>query len=252
METKIIAMKEWTEAANKLIMGMGLKRGQIREMVRQAKPLWRDGIKEFMEVLKIKGIPLLVFSAGLGDLIQEIFNQSTSLPKLSSMHIVSNFMKFNKTTTTCSSSTSSSDDDDLVVVGFSEPVIHVFNKNEGHIDRKSSYFIDHVKGKRNVGTVKRKSERDVEKEEREERDIYIERVRDGEFISTSIYSLVLLGDSLGDPHMADGLEHDVVLKIGFCNRDEDKMLPIYLEKYDLVLTGDPGLHLVTDLLKSIL
>ena len=51
--------------------------------------------------------------------------------------------------------------------------------------------------------------------------------------------------------MADGLEHDVVLKIGFCNRDEAEMLPVYLEKYDLVLTGDPGLEFVTRIIEWI-
>jgi len=51
-------------------------------------------------------------------------------------------------------------------------------------------------------------------------------------------NIVLLGDSLWDPHMADGGEYDNLLKIWFYNETDDKKIPHYLEKYDMLLTWD--------------
>lgn len=32
------------------------------------------------------------------------------------------------------------------------------------------------------------------------------------------YAYTVVGDSLGDTHMADGVNHDALLRIGLCNR----------------------------------
>ena len=54
----------------------------------------RDGCKEFFNKLHAKEIPVLIFSAGVGDVIREIIAQnSTTL--YDNMHIVSNDIDFN-------------------------------------------------------------------------------------------------------------------------------------------------------------
>ena len=55
--------------------------------------IFRDGFCDLMRGLQSKEVPLLIFSAGLGDVILEVLKQETVL--LSNLAIISNFMKFN-------------------------------------------------------------------------------------------------------------------------------------------------------------
>ena len=64
-------------------------------------------------------IPLLVFSAGLGDTIAEFMRQTTT--NLPNVDIVSNFMRFDTTGT---------------LVGFTSDLIHSLNKNYSHVLRQ--------------------------------------------------------------------------------------------------------------------
>eukprot|EP00088_Acartia_fossae_P020169 TRINITY_DN21822_c0_g3_i1.p1 TRINITY_DN21822_c0_g3~~TRINITY_DN21822_c0_g3_i1.p1 ORF type:complete len:299 (-),score=49.93 TRINITY_DN21822_c0_g3_i1:541-1437(-) len=53
------------------------------------------------------------------------------------------------------------------------------------------------------------------------------------------HNVILLGDSLGDLHMADGVEKlNVVLSIGFLNKKIEENLSLYKEKFDIVLVDD--------------
>ena len=52
----------------------------------------RDGCSWFFDELKKYDIPVLIFSAGIGDIIEEILRQQSTIHD--NMHIVSNYMKF--------------------------------------------------------------------------------------------------------------------------------------------------------------
>ena len=60
-----------------------------------------------------------------------------------------------------------------------------------------------------------------------------------------------MGDSLGDLRMADGVEHQVKLTIGFLNHDTEKLLEQYAGAYDIVILNDSSLEFV-NLLISLL
>jgi 5'-nucleotidase len=64
-------------------------------------------------------------------------------------------------------------------------------------------------------------------------------------------NVILLGDSLGDCHMADGLIYDNVLKIGFLNSDVGNKLRSYKSHYDVVITGDCEFDFVYNFLKEL-
>lgn len=69
------------------------------------------------------------------------------------------------------------------------------------------------------------------------------------------YNVLLMGDSTGDPHMADAFEagHKLnIVKIGFLNYREKELLPQYLELYDIVLTGDASMDVVNSIVVYIL
>lgn len=66
-------------------------------------------------------------------------------------------------------------------------------------------------------------------------------------------NILLLGDSLGDANMADGLkfEEDEIVRIGFLNTDVDNKLEAYLDRFDVVLTDDSSLLPLELLLQQI-
>jgi HAD superfamily hydrolase (TIGR01544 family) len=65
-------------------------------------------------------------------------------------------------------------------------------------------------------------------------------------------NIILLGDSLGDLGMSEGMKYDALLKIGFLNKNTEKNIEEYKEKYDVVITDDGDFDYVNTLLKSIL
>jgi hypothetical protein len=70
-------------------------------------------------------------------------------------------------------------------------------------------------------------------------------------------AVVLVGDSEGDVTMADGLEVDTVLKIGFLNYLPESPPPAalvarYATLYDLVLLGDARADAVEELVRDLL
>jgi cytosolic 5'-nucleotidase 3 len=64
-------------------------------------------------------------------------------------------------------------------------------------------------------------------------------------------NIILLGDSLGDLRMGDGIAHDVKLTVGFLNHDEEVLMQGYLDAYDVVLVGDGGFELLLSILQSL-
>lgn len=61
-------------------------------------------------------------------------------------------------------------------------------------------------------------------------------------------NILLLGDSLLDPHMADWALYDNLLKIWFYNESDEKKLKSYLEKYDILLTWDSNWDFLNNIL----
>jgi hypothetical protein len=74
-----------------------------------------------LQSLQEADVPVLVFSAGLGDSVSAVLRYHNAL--LSNMHIISNYLRFTG----------------LQVNGFQGDIIHSFNKNE-HAVEKSDYF----------------------------------------------------------------------------------------------------------------
>lgn len=66
---------------------------------------------------------------------------------------------------------------------------------------------------------------------------------------------ILMGDSLGDLHMSDGLSHEVVLKIGFISvvKNEDHArFKLFSEYFDVLLVNDESMSFPISLIKEII
>lgn len=195
------AMEEWWEGAHGAIVEIKMSHSDIEQIVKDAKFVFRSLLNEFIASLKKAGIPLLVFSAGLGDIIEEILKTQ----QIEDVEIISNRMRF---------------DSNGICTGFEEPLcklsdnesnslVHVLNKNEAAV------IGPHATKIKNRGSV------------------------------------VLLGDSLGDLKMADGMPHDVKLTVGLLNHDYDTLSEKYLESFDIVLTNDTSLEFFIRLISYI-
>jgi len=198
IEDKIPLMVEWYQEANNLLAESQVKKDWFPEMVAASNCELRDDTDLMLKLLADNNIPVLVLSAGLGDLIKEImiynevFHNNTIL--------VSNFLEFDSSGT---------------VVGLEnkDNMIHMFNKSERSL---SGAKADHVKQRKNV---------------------------------------IILGDSLGDLKMADGVENpNVLLTLGFLNKNKDENLVKYKEAFDVVLVDDQTMDfpnfILSDMLKK--
>mmetsp|Transcript_22109 Transcript_22109/g.72803 ORF Transcript_22109/g.72803 Transcript_22109/m.72803 type:complete len:330 (-) Transcript_22109:261-1250(-) len=144
-DSKFAAMSEWWETTHKLIVEQEVTKKDIAACVKAGHFRFREGVPELLAQLKEREVPILVFSAGIADVLEEIFKQRLGLEGLP---IISNKMKF---------------DEEGKLVGFENNTIHIMNKGAVALEGQN---LELVKDKSNV---------------------------------------ILLGDSLGDLRMADGL-----------------------------------------------
>ncbi|XP_065655342.1 7-methylguanosine phosphate-specific 5'-nucleotidase A isoform X1 [Hydra vulgaris] len=195
-EAKIPYMVDWWAEAFMLAVNAGVQKRQIPDMVRNSRVVLRDGADQFFHLLHEKNIPLLIVSAGLGDIINEVMLQQAELTR--NISITANFYTFNS--------------EGLATGLRGNEMIHSFNKNQ-HLKQRTDYFEKH-KDRTN---------------------------------------LIVMGDTLGDPSMADGIfPSENVLKIGFLNEKTEESLNAYLEVYDVVLTNDANLDRLTVFLHALL
>ncbi|KAI8799407.1 pyrimidine 5'-nucleotidase [Cladochytrium replicatum] len=195
LEEKVAAMVEWWELAHEAIVGINMKRSDIVDAVRDAHIVFRDGLRTLVETCKSKSIPLLIFSAGIADVIEQVLSQHSLMNP--SIHVVSNKMSF-------------ANDADETCTGFAPPLIHVFNKSESSVENTT--YGDAVKTRKNV---------------------------------------LLLGDSIGDLGMGEGLAHDTELTIGFLNHDVERLIGKYEAAFDLVVLNDGSMEIVNAIVDAV-
>ena len=65
-------------------------------------------------------------------------------------------------------------------------------------------------------------------------------------------NIILLGDSLGDIHMADGFEYENIIKIWFINHDTPENREKFEEKFDLIILNDGPMDEINNLLHKII
>ncbi|KAK6644539.1 hypothetical protein RUM43_000806 [Polyplax serrata] len=116
-EEKTPYMIEWYKASENLWKGVQFNLSALIKLIAEKGPELRDGTVELCRILEKNKIPLLVLSAGLGDVLTEVLKYH-GLTENDHFHIISNFFKLNK---------------DSVVEGYgvgeSGCFIHPFNKS---------------------------------------------------------------------------------------------------------------------------
>lgn len=188
-------MNRWWSEHFELMKGCGMNKAVIHDLVLQRKIQFRDGALDFLDLLFKNNIPLLILSAGLGDIIKELLESEGKLTP--NMHLLSNFYLFDELGT--------------VIGRKNQNFIHTFNKNEVEV-KKTPYY-------KEIATRK---------------------------------NVLLLGDSLGDLGMSEGMEHDNIIRVGFLNENKEELLEKYMEAFDVVITNDGGMEYVKGIVEEIL
>jgi 5'-nucleotidase len=120
-EEKIPYMVEWYAKVNYLLGMQNLNRSDVVAAVAACTDFCiRDGVEEAFGILASKGIPIIIVSAGLGNVIEEVVRQRIARPgdakgqTWENVRVLSNTMLW---------------DDNGEFMEFSDPLIHMYNKS---------------------------------------------------------------------------------------------------------------------------
>lgn len=185
IEEKLPLMVEWWTKAHELLVQQKIRKDLLATVVQESDAKLREGYQLLFDHLYEHSIPLLIFSAGIGDILEEVIRQAGVFHP--NVKVFSNYMDF---------------DESGVLRAFKGELIHIYNKREGAL-LNTGHFQE-LRTRPNV---------------------------------------VLLGDSLGDLTMADGVQDmENILKIGFLNDKVEERKQSYLDSYDIVLVKDETLE----------
>jgi len=129
---KIAAMEEWWRLSNMCLVNEGIKIDDIMAMVAESAVAMRKRSTELFQLLEASGIPIIIFSAGIKAVIDDVlvFKEGRIYD---GMHVISNEVVT---------------DEDGTIVSVVAPIIHVLNKNE-HAAERSEWFKDVANHRKN-------------------------------------------------------------------------------------------------------
>lgn len=118
-EFRFNKMQEWWETHEKLLIKSGMHRKIIDDILERYPTIFREGTTLFLDYLNSHNIPLLIFSSGIGNLIEGYLKKENRLT--SNIHILSNIFNFNSKG---------------YAIGYKNKIIHLMNKSETKIENK--------------------------------------------------------------------------------------------------------------------
>ncbi|XP_076166650.1 cytosolic 5'-nucleotidase IIIB isoform X2 [Ptiloglossa arizonensis] len=130
LEIKIQEMKHWIVETEERLKEIPFDPDELSEVTKIYGTDFRDGTKELFEKLQSAGVPILVFSAGLGDIVELLLRNQGVL--FDNVKVISNFLKY----------------EDGKLAGFkNKTLLHVLNKNEHVIEQE---YLKVLEGRKNV------------------------------------------------------------------------------------------------------
>ncbi len=93
-EQKNKAMVEWYYESLKLYYKYNLTLDKLEESLNNSNLIFRSGAKEFLQEMYIKNIPVIILSAGIGNVIEGFFKKNDCY--YDNIYIISNFLEFDE------------------------------------------------------------------------------------------------------------------------------------------------------------
>ena len=118
-EKKSEAMSQWWKAHINLFFEYGLKEEAITKGIEKGGLKYRTGAKEFLSKMKELEVPVIIISAGIGNIIEEFLKFENDY--FDNIHIVSNYINF----------------ENGYIKNFKGDIIHALNKNIVNLDESS-------------------------------------------------------------------------------------------------------------------
>uniref|UniRef100_A0A3P9QFM6 5'-nucleotidase, cytosolic IIIB n=1 Tax=Poecilia reticulata TaxID=8081 RepID=A0A3P9QFM6_POERE len=94
-EEKLPYMVEWWTKVHDLLIQQRIRKAELARAVRESNAVLREGCSSFFDCLAEQRVPLLIFSAGVGDVLEEVIRQNRAFHP--NVHIISNYMDFDHT-----------------------------------------------------------------------------------------------------------------------------------------------------------
>eukprot|EP00850_Spirogloea_muscicola_P019408 SM000190S04844 [mRNA] locus=s190:18813:21477:+ [translate_table: standard] len=212
---KFQLMDEWWSACHAVLLEGGLTRAAIARSVAGGNIAFRDDCVALFEALAAWDVPLLIFSAGLADVIEEVVRQKLhrSFPNI---RVVSNRMVF---------------DDAGNLTTFRGRIIHVLNKNEHALELAAP-----LPGEEGDSCA-------------DGTGTHIDDT--GTAIVKGRTNVLLLGDHLGDLGMSNGVQYENRITVGFLNDNVNKWFDTYVASFDIVILDDGPMTTVNELLADV-
>lgn len=194
----------WYEQVMELYVKYGVTKEvltqSVEKSIKDGTLILREGINEIFEFCRDKEIPIIIFSAGICDVIEEF------LDKLNLLHdnvlIVANKIIWN---------------DQDRINSFQTPILHNMNKRFTWIIENRYSFEEF----------------------------------DPEYKFTERSNLILIGDSMNDYLMFDGLKKCNIYSIGLCNKSIDlEVIEQYHKSYYQVIMYDGSLKPIMDIISN--
>lgn len=95
-EQKMAAMLEWWQGAHDNLVRERITLETLHRAVDSANTELREGATEVFRECDAKGIPIFIFSAGLGNVVHALLDRKFSCWNDSLMHLFSNMIEFNE------------------------------------------------------------------------------------------------------------------------------------------------------------
>ncbi|AWP17752.1 putative 7-methylguanosine phosphate-specific 5'-nucleotidase-like [Scophthalmus maximus] len=131
VEEKVPLMVEWWIKVHELLIQQRIRKDLLSQAVKESSTMLRDGYKVFFDRLVEQRVPMLILSAGVGDVLEEVIRQNHVFHP--NIHIISNYMDFDQTG---------------VLQAFKGELIHIFNKGEGALSHAAG--LRELQGRPNV------------------------------------------------------------------------------------------------------
>jgi 5'-nucleotidase len=129
-EEKIPHMVEWYEKSHDVLAQFRFSKAEIRDMVQMSRAILRDGVGDALANLYNAGVPVLIFSAGIGQLLEYVLERDAL--RFQNLKIISNYMEY---------------DEHERVKAFKPPLIHMFNKNENMVKH---FYLEDLRHRKNA------------------------------------------------------------------------------------------------------
>ncbi|ETI53498.1 HAD hydrolase, family IE [Phytophthora nicotianae CJ01A1] len=215
-EEKFPFMAKWWDSVHALLVEYKLSKDQVKAAVASGSLSFRHGFHPLFKLLHDQQVPTLVFSAGLYDVIHAALEKEFAAEQKRTDKIaaedIPDEQKFTPSNVHVVSNMMHFDAQGRIE-RFDGRVIHPFTKT-AHVLLNSPFWTEYQLDKRR--------------------------------------NVLLLGDSRGDVRMADGLDADEIIRVGFLNLKVDEALEEYLDLYDVVFTNDASLVPVQMLIEQII